>query len=83
MPYIPHSDRKRAEKTPFTPGELNYALTRVIQGYIGRKGPLNYTLINDIIGALSACSTEFSRRVVGPYEDKKRDENGEVWFDGL
>lgn len=82
MPYIKKSDRERAEKDPFTSGELNYAITRLILRYMGKKGK-NYRNINDVIGALESCKIEFYRRYVADYEDQKRDDNGEVYFVGL
>ncbi len=81
MPYIRKEDRERAEKTPWTNGELNYALTRMVLDYIGRKGR-NYNNINDVLGALEGCKLEFYRRYVSEYEDQKIDTNGEVYFAG-
>ncbi len=81
MPYI-NSERKQflAVIEPYadTAGELNYRITRVIQKYLySHKN--NYQTINDIIGALEGAKTEFQRRVVNPYEDKKILENGDVY----
>lgn len=82
MPYI-NSLRREQLDTHGTiceddaAGVLNYMLTRTIQTYLQRhKG---YQGINDIIGALEACKLEFYRRVVVPYEDKKIQENGDVY----
>jgi len=58
--------------------ELNYSLTQVILSYITRKGAI-YTTINDVLGALEGAKLEFYRRVVVPYEDEKREENGDVY----
>ncbi len=77
MPYIAKKDRVRAENFPDTSGELNFAVTRLLTGYLWRRG-LNYANINDIVGALEGAKSEFIRRVVNPYEDKKIEENGDI-----
>lgn len=82
MPYIEKSERARAEQKPFTAGELNYSICRLILAYQGRKGK-NYATINDILGALSGATLEYYRREVAGYEDKARDRNGEVFFDDV
>ena len=82
MPYIKQdrrSDFRRAVGLPIkTSGELNYQFTAQILNYLeGRE--LSYQLINDIVGALEGAKLEFYRRVVAPYEDKKIQENGDVY----
>jgi len=84
MPYIKQSDRVGIDsrtRLPQTAGELNYAITRLILTYADQpsNGPFNYQKINDIIGALEGAKQEFYRRRVGPYEDKKIIENGDVY----
>jgi hypothetical protein len=64
--------------TPTTAGELNYLLTTELLRYLSLKG-LSYQTINDIIGALEGAKSEFQRRVVGPYEDTKMEENGDLF----
>lgn len=80
MPYIKEKDRKRLAKVcdPATPGELNFLFTVVIRTYIENKG-LSYQTINDIVGALECCKLEAYRRVAVDYEEKKIDENGDVY----
>lgn len=78
MPYIPNADRNAAQFTPRSPGELNYAICRLLVGYVGRKGK-DYTSMNDCLGALEGAKLEFYRRIVIPYENKKREENGDVY----
>lgn len=89
MPYI--KKEKRAEIVPEVPmlgkvvdfqsidcaGDLNFAVTYMIKDYLKRKG-LNYQNINDVAGALVCINEEFHRRTVGPYEDTKIEENGDV-----
>lgn len=79
MPYIKQEDRLKFETTvATTAGELNYVLTKAINDYYWRDNQ-NYQAINDIIGALEGAKLEFYRRVVAPYEDKKIEENGDVY----
>ena len=80
MPYIKREYRYRAGEgeVAITAGELNYAFTRLIVSYLKDKGK-NYQTINDCIGALEGCKMEFYRRVVVPYENKKIEENGDVY----
>lgn len=86
MPYIKKEDRKLARisfedrnfKGAETPGELNYLITELCIGYLGNHG-LSYSTCNDIVGALDSAKMEFYRRVVVPYEDKKIEENGDVY----
>lgn len=80
MPYIDPVARERlaATNSPQTPGELNYCITQVIKSYM--KGHvLNYQMINDINGAVEGAKLEFYRRVAAPYEDKKIQDNGDVY----
>jgi len=82
MPYIEQESRDRAEMFPRTPGELNFAITRLLTGYIAYKGQ-NYTYMNDALGALEGAKLEFYRRVVVPYENAKREHNGDVYPSNL
>ena len=78
MPYIVNDRRATARTHPATAGELNYAFTELMLYYTRFKG-LNYQTINDIIGAINGTKTEFERRIVGPYEDKAIERNGDVY----
>lgn len=60
------------------PGELNYLFTVIAKQYIKSAGE-NYTTYNDIIGALEACKLELYARKVRLYEDKKIEENTDVY----
>lgn len=79
MPYILKEQRKTAEHTPLTAGELNFAITRLLLGYLDRKG-LNYQTLNDCLGAMEGCKLEFYRRIAVKYEDNARERNGEVYL---
>lgn len=80
MPYITNKQKQELEtwgQKPADAGELNYVITRIIDEYIGSE--LRYQKINDVVGVLECAKLEIYRRLAGPYEDKKRDENGEVY----
>lgn len=88
MPYIPQSYRKELEDSlagvPADPGGLNYVITKLIDTWLfamGNNKPsrLSYKNINTAIGVLECVKLELYRRVAGPYEDKKKEENGEVY----
>lgn len=81
MPYVHKTIRDRIRDHPFAiddAGTLNYAITRLLQSYLYRNGT-NYWRLNDCLGALEGAKLEFYRRVVVPYEDKKKKENGDVY----
>lgn len=84
MPYILKSEREKFNEAELigmkceNPGDLNYVITKVIHGYLNKKGIIKYQFINDILGALSGATHEFYRRIVAPYEDTKIKENGDL-----
>jgi hypothetical protein len=87
MPYI-KKDQRPALDTLIAPllthvqslpleeqdGTLNYSITKIIKGLYPKK----YVHLNRALGVLSAVTQELYRRVVGPYEDEKIKENGDV-----
>jgi hypothetical protein len=75
MPYIPTNRRGAA---PVDAGELNYAITKLIDTYLQQRG-VRYEHINTLIGVLECAKLELYRRIAGPYEDKKCQENGDVY----
>lgn len=77
MPYIKESIRLNAPSTR-TDGELNYAITCLINGYIEEHGK-GYSTLNSAIGVLECAKLELYRRIVAPYEDTKIIENGDVY----
>jgi hypothetical protein len=87
MPYLKKADKENLNKIVkamkstkvSTAGELNFLITTLIHEYLKTKG-LNYQHINDIVGALDGAKVEFQRRVVGPYEDVKIQDNGDVGY---
>lgn len=81
MPYI-RQDLKdgldRGYATAATPGELAYVLTREAERYRAQQ-PGGFLTLCIIMGVFICAMLEFYRRVVGPYEDTKRAENGDVY----
>ena len=79
MPYIKQDRRiPLTMACPQNAGELNYALTKMVLGYIQQHGP-NYQHINDVVGAMEGAKLEFYRRLAASYEDTKMAENGDVY----
>ena len=79
MPYIKEEDRSKTLKNgAITPGSLNFFLTQDCLAYLKAVGT-SYQTYNDIIGALECAKQEFYRRMVVPYEDKKKEMNGDVY----
>ncbi len=87
MPYIKQEDRKKWEKTiedivdliKIIPenkreGELNYFISTILKG----SYEANYSNYNKVMGLLECVKQEMYRKVIGPYEDKKRKENGDI-----
>lgn len=83
MPYIDEKIRKIIEVQQIdlhiTPGILNYKITKMLLEYVESMG-LSYETINSVMGILSCVSQEFYRRVAVPYEEKKMEENGDVFI---
>ncbi len=79
MPYIKPQFRQAVRQTgPETPGELNYLITLLVQAYIEQRGE-SYQAYNDAVGALESAKLELYRRKIAPYEDRKIQENGDVY----
>jgi len=87
MPYIKKEDRPPIDEllNPLIEhlknlsieqqdGALNYTVTRVLKELYEPK----YFNYNRAMGVLSSIQAEWYRRDVGPYEDKKIAENGDV-----
>ena len=80
MPYIRQFARSvlATGGTPDTSGALNYCITKLVDDYLQRAG-LNYASINEVIGVLECAKLELYRRIAAPYEDVKREQNGDVY----
>lgn len=85
MPYVSAEARKRlaAGEPPEGAGELNYAVSVLMDAYLSRAaerdGRTRYAHLNEVIGVLECAKLELYRRVAAPYEDEKIDENGDVY----
>jgi len=85
MPYIKNVDRGKFdhileslhELGALTTGELNYFISMVLHQFVEEHG-LCYSTLNAVVGMMECAKTEFQRRVVAPYEDKKIQENGDL-----
>lgn len=55
-------------------GSLNYAVTKIIKHVYPQK----YFHFNRALGVLTAITQELYRKIIGPYEDTKIEENGDV-----
>lgn len=86
MPYITPERREFLENATdeeiaqieLTTGDLNYAITSLMDEWIGQKG-LHYDAVNSAVGVLECVKLELYRRVAGPYEDNKKEQNGDVY----
>ena len=92
MPYITEDDRSKFEspldllteiihKYGISNGELNYLITCLGMMYVARHG-MSYNVGSDIIKAFECAKLEFYRRIMAPYEDKKIEQNGDVYIEG-
>jgi hypothetical protein len=80
MPYIQADKRLDPSvlTAPQTPGELNYAVTRLAERFRAAWGD-SYDTFNTIVGVLESAKLEFYRRIVSDYEDLKCETNGDVY----
>lgn len=82
MPYIKQSDRSAMDQIVNmmddwgvqANGDLNYILYAFCKRYVKPS----YNNYKNFCGELRQCATEIERRILGPYEDKKIIENGDV-----
>lgn len=88
MPYVSQEARARLDggAPPENAGELNYAITMLVDAYLGRcsaeAGRLRYAHVNEAVGVLECAKLELYRRIAAPYEDEKIDESGDVYTVG-
>ena len=55
-------------------GDLNYILYKFCKYQVTPS----YNNIKNFCGELRQCATEIERRILAPYEDKKKEENGDI-----
>lgn len=85
MPYINKQRRQHWDKViedlrllinnGTSAGDFNYILTRIVTSMPFHS----YDYINGVIGVLECCKLELYRRIAVPYEEKKKEENGDVY----
>lgn len=82
MPYIKKEDRLDldAGSIPHDPGELAYVLSQILDDYLLGNGHISYARHAEVVGVLETLKLEFYRRFTGPYEDRKRAENGDAFY---
>ena len=85
MPYIEQDDRDLLDPhigrlvevlNRGTDGAVNYTISRIIYLVYAEQG---YTALNAGFGILEMVKQEFYRQVAVPYEEQKKDENGDVF----
>lgn len=82
MPYIKQVNRPDMDKIVRlmelnrvkANGDLNYILFAYCKRYVKPS----YNNYKNFCGELRQCATEIERRILGPYEDEKIKENGDV-----
>lgn len=85
MPYIKRKNREKFKDVELialkcdTEGELNYVITKIIMGYLNKRGLIKYAMLNTIVGVLECVRLEFYRRVIKDFENLKKEENGDVY----
>ena len=93
MPYIKPEGRKKYDKLVdklslivaakyrgnIPVGDMNYCVTRFILGVLRSNGT-NYNNLNALIGMTECVKQELYRMQAAPYEDKKKEENGGVFY---
>lgn len=88
MPYIKMTQRDKLENhirylvraidsDYDSSGVVNYVLCRIVDMIYGQGG---YDRLSDGIKALECAKLEFYRKRMVPYEDKKCEENSEVFI---
>ena len=59
-------------------GDLNYVISRIVTLFVAAKG-LSYKNASDGMAAMNDAALEWYCRVMRPYEDMKKRENGDVY----
>jgi hypothetical protein len=61
-----------------TKGDLNYTICELVGQLCLRDGGLSYTSTSNWIDGVHGAERELTRRLLGPYEDLKCQQNGDV-----
>ena len=76
MPYIEQDKREHTIPNTDHPGELTYELYLLCLTAIPYEP--SYADYATVLGCLEATKLELYRQHIAPYEDAKREENGDV-----
>lgn len=82
MPYIPKHRRVVATESPVDVGELTYAIQQNLKRYLENHSAGNgirFQHYAECFGALVCAGIDLAHRKLLPYEERKREENGDVW----
>jgi len=82
MPYVKKEKREYLDpiieemrrSSVVADGDLNY----ILYTYCKRHIKPSYNNYKNFCGELRQCATEIERRILGPYEDEKIKENGDI-----
>jgi hypothetical protein len=84
MPYIKKEDRKLLDphidklvSDTYIPGELTYIIYKMLNDLTKIRGK-SFSTMSSLISEVECAKLEFYRRVIGPYEDTKIEQNGDV-----
>ena len=84
MPYILEENRTMGEiigeltNHIKVKGDLNYVVCELVGQLCLRDGGLSYTSTSNWIDGVHGAERELTRRLLGPYEDLKAKQNGDV-----
>lgn len=80
MPYI--TEERKALIAAGAPrenaGELTYVIQQELRRYIAEH-KTDYQTMAECLGALEGAKLDLYVRVIEPYEEQKRQDNGDVW----
>jgi len=85
MPYTLDKDRANIREIIPTlvnqinvKGDLNYTICEIVGQLCLRDGGISYTSTSNWIDGVHGAEAELRRRLLGPYEDLKKRQNGDV-----
>ena len=85
MPYTKQGDRENLRgiipaliENIKVKGDLNYTICEIVGQLCLRDGGLGYTTTSNWIDGVHGAERELTRRLLGPYEDLKASQNGDV-----
>ena len=84
MPYTKDEDRTMREIIPDlvnlikVKGDLNYTICEIVGQLCLRDGGISYTSTSNWIDGVHGAERELTRRILGPYEDLKAKQHGDV-----